>query len=75
MEQWLSPEQVLEIVPGLSREGLAMLRFNGTGPRYSKPSPRKVVYSRTAIDEWLKANERNSTKDFDPRFVGPSGLS
>jgi len=63
MDTWLSPDQVCEIVPGITREGLAMLRFKGTGPRYSKPSPRKIVYSRTAIDEWLKANERTGTRE------------
>lgn len=63
MDTYLSPDQVCEMVPGLTREGLAQLRFNGTGPRYIKPSPRKVVYSRSAIEEWLTANERTSTRE------------
>jgi len=62
LETWLTPLQVCERVPAWTPDYLAQLRFRGTGPRFAKPSPRKVLYAISAIDEFLKASERTSTR-------------
>lgn len=53
---WLSPEQVCERVPGMTTAGLQELRKKRQGPRYFKPTPKKVVYSQSDIDEWVAAS-------------------
>ncbi|WP_228516727.1 hypothetical protein [Curtobacterium flaccumfaciens] len=44
-------------------EQLATLRFRGTGPRFLKPSPRKVLYTKVDIDAWLEGTARTSTRE------------
>lgn len=63
MEIYLTPDQVCELVPGMTRSNLAQMRFTGKGPRFMKPSPRVVVYRRSDIIAWLEASERTSTAE------------
>jgi hypothetical protein len=58
---FITAEQVCDLIPGLTIAGLAQMRFRGVGPRYFKPSPRKVVYSRASVLEWLASTERQGT--------------
>lgn len=61
METYLTPDQVCELVPGMTRSNLAQLRFTGRGPKFLKPSPRLVVYRESDVIAWLEASERTST--------------
>ncbi|MEY9851249.1 putative DNA-binding transcriptional regulator AlpA [Leifsonia sp. EB41] len=61
MEKYLSPEEVCEIIPGMSKSLLGALRFRGDGPKFIKVSPKKVVYAQTSIEEYMKSRERTST--------------
>lgn len=61
--KYITPAQVCEILPGMTKENLAQLRFKGIGPRYYKPTPRTVIYSAAEIDEWIKASARTGTAD------------
>lgn len=61
MEKYLTPEQVCDLVPGMTKTNLAQLRFNGNGPKFLKPTPRTVVYRERDVIEWLEASERTST--------------
>lgn len=54
MEKLLTDSEVCDLVPGLTRAGLAQMRFKGTGPNYIKPSPRKIVYRQSDIERWLE---------------------
>lgn len=63
MEKYLTPEQVCDLVPGITKAGLAQLRFTGGGPKFLKPTPRKVVYRERDVVEWLEASERTSTAE------------
>lgn len=63
MEKYLTPEQVCDLVPGMTKAGLAQLRFTGEGPVYLKPTPRKVVYRERDVIAWLEASERSSTAE------------
>ncbi len=58
----LTIDQVLERHPYLGdRQALATLRYKGTGPKFLKPSPRKVLYDEQAIFDWLSSTETSGT--------------
>lgn len=61
MENYLSPEQVAEMVPGMTKGLLAQLRFTGKGPRYRKPTPRKVIYAESEVRAWLEESAQSQT--------------
>lgn len=61
MANYLTPDQVCTLVPGMTKSNLAQLRFTGKGPKFLKPTPRTVVYRESDIIEWLEASERTST--------------
>lgn len=55
-QTWLSPEQVCEVVPGMTVRRLEYLRGKGQGPRYAKPSPKTVVYGENDVHAWVSAS-------------------
>ncbi|MDX2639917.1 helix-turn-helix domain-containing protein [Streptomyces stelliscabiei] len=57
-ELLMTPKQVQDEF-GIPTQALANWRWAGNGPSYIKTSPSRagrVLYSRSAIAEWLKAN-------------------
>ncbi len=60
---YLKPEQVCEIVPGMTKANLAQLRFKGIGPKFLKPMPRVVIYRRSDVIAWLEGSERTTTAE------------
>lgn len=54
-QEWLSPEQVCAVVPGMTITLLSRRRDEGKTPRYFKPTPKTVVYARSDIDEWVRS--------------------
>ncbi|MDQ1217187.1 helix-turn-helix transcriptional regulator [Microbacterium arborescens] len=61
MDEYLTPKQAADLVPGMTTNNLAQLRFTGKGPKFLKPTPRTVVYRRSDVIAWLEASERTST--------------
>jgi hypothetical protein len=61
MDELLTPQQMTELVPDTSEPYWAQLRFNGTGPAYLKPSPKKVLYQKSDVIEWLQSSKRFGT--------------
>ena len=61
MEKYLTPDQVVDLLPGLSKGQLAQLRFTGNGPRYRKPTPKTVIYVESEVIEWIEATARMGT--------------
>ena len=61
MEKYLTPDQVCELIPGMTKGNLAQLRFKGEGPKFLKPTPRTVVYRESDCIAWLEASERTRT--------------
>lgn len=61
LPKFLSPDEVAALIPGVTKANLAQLRYLGTGPRFSKPSPKVVVYRLDHVLEWLEASERTIT--------------
>lgn len=60
--KYLSTAQVSEMT-GMSETFLRQLRFHGTGPRYFKPTPQKVLYLAADVEEWITASARTGTAD------------
>jgi len=58
---YMSPAEVCALVPGMTENNLAQLRFSGKGPRFLKPTPRKVLYREADIIAWLEGSERTIT--------------
>lgn len=59
-EDFVQPAVVAEIT-GLSLAALAQLRYQGTGPRFYKPTPRTVLYRRSEVIAWVEASAQNRT--------------
>lgn len=60
-DQYLSPEQVASLIPGMTKGALAQLRFTGKGPRYRKPTPKTVIYLQSEVLEWIEGSARSGT--------------
>lgn len=56
----LRPREAAEYLR-VSADHLAQLRYRGQGPAYLKPSPKVVLYRRSALDTWLNASEQSGT--------------
>lgn len=63
MEKYLSAAEAAELIPGMTTSTLAQLRYKGGGPKFLKPTARKVVYRERDVIEWLETKERTSTAD------------
>lgn len=61
MKTLLTIDQVCELIPGMTRDKLAQMRFQGTGPAYFKPTPRLVIYSEEELIDWLQSTKRIGT--------------
>jgi len=59
-EEFIHPVDVAEIT-GLTVAALAQLRYLGKGPRFYKPTPRKVLYRRHEVIEWVEASAQSRT--------------
>lgn len=58
---YLSPEQVCELIPGMTKGNLAQLRHAGGGPAYLRPTPRVIVYARADVVAWIEASRHTRT--------------
>lgn len=58
--KYLSPEQVCEMVPGLTKGALAQWRYLGTGPRYRKVG-KMCIYVESEVVEWIENSARYGT--------------
>lgn len=57
--RYLSPEQVTDLVPGMTVANLQELRKKGLGPKYRKPTGehgRVVVYAEADVRAWVEAS-------------------
>ena len=61
MDSYLTPVQVTELIPGMTKGQLAQLRYLGTGPRYRKPTPKTVLYLRSEVIAWVEKSARRGT--------------
>jgi len=57
---FLSPDEVVAALPGLTKNTLAMWRYEGKGPRYRKLG-RVVVYALDELEAWIEDGARDRT--------------
>jgi hypothetical protein len=62
MQRYLTPDDVCELVPGLTKAILAQLRFKKQGPRFYKPTLKTVIYREDEIMEWLESTVVHTTE-------------
>jgi predicted DNA-binding transcriptional regulator AlpA len=59
---------------GVSPRTLEKLRLTGGGPRFCRPSGRRiVVYAQGDLDAWLKEGRRWSTSEQNASRMGTDG--
>jgi hypothetical protein len=57
--RYLSPQEVCDLVPGLTVANLKDLRASGRGPRYRKPTGARgkvTVYAEADVRAWVEAS-------------------
>lgn len=59
--EFITAAEVAELLPGVTIQGLAQMRYRGDGPPFFKPSPRVVLYRRADIAEWIAGSRRTIT--------------
>jgi hypothetical protein len=62
VDEYLTPQEAADLIPGMTKGTLAQLRFRSLGPTYLKPTPRKVIYRQSDIEAWLDASVRTGTR-------------
>lgn len=61
-DEWIDPEEVSRMSK-LSEGALAQRRYMGLPPTFYKPTPRRVLYKRSEVLEWIEGSARTSTAD------------
>jgi len=61
-EEIALPKQVAAALH-MSEMALAQTRYRGTGPRFIKAGPRRVLYRWSDVQEWLDQNTVQRTDD------------
>lgn len=65
-----TPEEVAEYL-GVSTQALAQMRWLGTGPVFTRVTPRTIRYRWADIEAYELANRRNRTD----QVTAPAGTS
>ncbi len=58
----MSVEELLQVLPGVTRGLLAQWRYERRGPDYVKLG-RKALYLRASVEQWLQENLHTSSRD------------
>ena len=59
MSEFITIDEVLALVPCMTRANLATMRHDGRGPKFFKPTRRTVLYDRESVIEWVKNSAVN----------------
>lgn len=54
MPEFLTIDEVLALVPCMTRDNLATMRHNGIGPQFFKPTARTVLYDKKSVVDWVE---------------------
>lgn len=55
------PPREAAVLTGIPLGTLAAMRYEGSGPRYYKPSPRRVLYKKAELIAWIEDTARLKT--------------
>jgi len=60
-EVYMTPEDVVDLIPGITKGQLANFRYLGKGgPRYRKLG-KKIIYLRSEVIAWVENSTRTGT--------------
>ena len=61
-EPYISDDDVVSRMPGMTKGNLAQLRYTGKGPKFYKPSPRVVLYKWRDVQAWIEGHAQMRTR-------------
>ena len=61
-EPYISDDDVVSRMPGITKGNLAQLRYTGKGPKFYKPSPRVVLYKWSDVQAWIEGHAQMRTR-------------
>ena len=61
-EPYISDDDVVSRMPGMTKGNLAQLRYTGKGPKFYKPSPRVVIYKWSDVQAWIEGHAQMRTR-------------
>lgn len=61
-EPYVSDDDVVSRMPGMTKGNLAQLRYTGKGPKFYKPSPRVVLYKWSDVQAWIEGHAQMRTR-------------
>lgn len=61
-EPYISDDDVVSRMPGMTKGNLAQLRYTGKGPKFYKPLPRVVLYKWSDVQAWIEGHAQMRTR-------------
>ena len=61
-EPYISDDDVVSRMPGMTKGNLAQRRYTGKGPKFYKPSPRVVLYKWSDVQAWIEGHAQMRTR-------------
>ena len=72
MAEFITIDDVLALVPCMTRANLATMRHNRVGPRFFKPTKRTVLYDKTSVLEWVEKSAVDTSATARSRDTRPA---
>ncbi len=72
MAEFITIDEVLALVPCMTRANLATMRHNRVGPRFFKPTKRTVLYDKTSVLDWVEQSAVDTSATARPRDTRPA---
>lgn len=72
MSEFITIDEVLALVPCMTRANLATLRHNRQGPKFFKPTKRTVLYDKTSVLDWVEKSAVDTLPTTRPRNTRPA---
>lgn len=72
MPEFLTINEVLALVPCMTRANLATMRHNRVGPRFFKPTKRTVLYDKASVMDWVEKSAVDTSATARPRDTRPA---
>ena len=61
---YLTPDDVVRLVPGSSKASLAQRRYQGKPPKFLKSTARLVRYREKDVRGWIEESEQTMTDSY-----------
>ncbi len=72
MAEFITIDEVLALVPCMTRANLATMRHNRVGPRFFKPTARTVLYDKKSVMDWVEQSAVDTSATARPRDTRPA---